>query len=126
MEHPELKRSTKRVMTLCARMANRRMRAEVLPLLRPDNPNLARSWNPLQPDWSDLVNLSLKLRTPDGLVTLALQDESIMAQIDEIVEDSMYESLFRNIEVEHTPFIAAVIRDLMREEPVHDATTKTK
>lgn len=108
MGQTELDRSTQKMMVMSTRVANHRMRAEILPQLSGAvNPNLVRSWNPLVAD-----GLGMRLRMPDKLVAQILQSAALQAQVSQIIHESTAQGIMDNSKVEATPFIAAVIRDV--------------
>ena len=103
-------------MTLAVRMANQQMRVQILPQLSYTNKHVERSWNPLMSDSANLTELSMRLRMPDDLVIQLLQNGSLMSQVDEIIDDAIFDALNRNVEIENTSFVAAVLRDLVSED----------
>lgn len=120
MGQTELEASHRNCMSLARRMANGRMQNEILPILQKAGFNIpARSWNPLQFSSQDVGDLSqiLKPATAPEIVYI-LSHAALHDQVFQIVHDSLQSAFIRDTELHGRPFIAAILRDLIRDDSV--------
>jgi hypothetical protein len=85
--------------------ANQRMRSEILPLLGDTDPRLARLWNPI----AVTGRYELKLRLPDKLVLQIMRSDDLMARVEEIVVDSVFDAMLDEPEAFVTDLLASLI-----------------
>lgn len=122
---PELIRAHAGYMELAKDIANDKLNDELFPILQkhfPKTPIKARQWKPLRVNFRGPSDLGMKLQM-DDFVRIILSDDRLVDLVRQIVMQSLGEAMFRQTELQKTPFIAAILRDLISEEPTLDATT---
>lgn len=81
----------KKVRQQAAKLANQRMRAEILPLLSTQH-SRPNSWNPLRADVTGTSDYGMKLGLPDKLALEILANGNLMAKVEEIVIEAIVEA----------------------------------
>lgn len=108
-----------RVKDLANRLANARMRKEILPRLRQDVPaDLQHGWNPWEEDPAPVHAHSMK--TTDKLVFEVMRDDGLRAEARDMIHEETVTAAFFSRE---TPeFIAGVLEDLLgvSESPTYE------
>lgn len=114
-------------MELAKDIANDKLSDEIFPILKrafPNTPIVARNWQPLRVNFRGVSDFGMKLQM-DAFVRLILSDQRLSHTVTQIVLQSLGEAFSRDIEVNSTPFIAALLRDLITEESrLADSTTQ--
>lgn len=117
---PELQRAQRDYLKLAVKLANARMREEVYPVLqkRLGMSLPVRQWNPLRSGSLRVGDLSMKISNPqsDPFIREILQDGSLSQMVETIVVESLETAIERNITLKKTPFLTAILRDLMKED----------
>lgn len=118
---PELDRARAEYLDLAKSIANQTIRRQLGPLLEEQlGQRIPRGWNPLRVAYStqSFNDLSMKLANPQSdPFARAILRGNLVPVIEEIIVDALEEALTRDTELHKTPFIAAILRDLMKEQP---------
>lgn len=100
----------KKVLQTAQKIANQRMRLEILPLLSTVHPR-PNSWNPLRVDFSGPSAYAMKLWLPDRLAMEILRDQALMEKTEQIVVESVSDAAF----VEPKAFVTSILDALMSD-----------
>jgi hypothetical protein len=84
----------KKVAERAEKIANQRMKEEILPILSRKHPFLASrfQWRPLRTDFAGQSDYGMKLKLPDKLVLEILKDDNLMDMTTKIVIESTTEA----------------------------------
>lgn len=101
------------------KIANRRMRAEILPQL--STTTRVNSWNPLRTDTSDMSDYGMKLWTSDKLVQQLMTNWDLMQATKQIVIESVQEAAVQ----EGQAFVSDIFFELTESIPKQFKRVKT-
>lgn len=101
------------VLTQAAKIANRRMQEEVLPMLGGLHP-LGRLWKPLREDVSG-DGYAMKLWVQDKLALQVLKTPMLLSRTENIVWESLHEAVMFN-EKTQTAFVTDILDYLMSSD----------
>jgi hypothetical protein len=101
-----------KVQARATKLANQRMRREVLPLLSRTHPRPS-SWNPLRSDVKSASAYGMKLWLPDALALEILQTPKLMTLTAQICLDAVYETATTR---EPAAFVTNILKHLMSDD----------